>query len=86
MIKTSNLGSLFDPDLGADNVALVDCRDWDKPREYTHREIEEAVNACARGLLRRGLQRGDAIALLSANRAEFLIGYLGALLAFQLGS
>ena len=76
-----NLGALFDPELGGDNPALIDCRDWDNPREYSHREIEDAANACARGLLGSGLRRGDAVAILSANRAEFLISYLGVLRA-----
>ncbi|MBT3329883.1 MAG: acyl--CoA ligase [Rhodospirillaceae bacterium] len=81
MISAYNLGALYDPDLGGDNLALIDCRDWDNPTEYSHREIDDAANACARGLLARGLRRGDTVALLSANRAEFLISYLGILRA-----
>ncbi len=81
MIETSNLGVLFDPENGGDRVALVDCRNWDHPITLTHRDIDTAAKACARGLLRRGLQRGDAVALLSANRSEFLIAYLGILRA-----
>lgn len=80
MIETENLGYLYDPAF-ADDIALIDCRNWDTPREYTHRQIQDAAGACARGLLGRGLRRGDAVALLSANRAEFLIGYLGILQA-----
>jgi len=81
MISAYNLGALFDPNLGGDNLALIDCRDWDNPTEYTHREIDDAANACARGLLARGLIKGDTVAILSANRAEFLISYLGILRA-----
>lgn len=80
MIDTDNLGYLYDPAF-ADDIALVDCRDWAAPREHTHRQIQEAAGACARGLLGRGLRRGDAVALLAANRAEFLISYLGVLQA-----
>lgn len=80
MIETKNLGALYDPAF-SDDIALVDCRDWDNPRAYTHSDIENAANACARGLLKRGLHQGDSVALLSANRAEFLISYLGILRA-----
>ncbi len=81
MITADNLGALFDPELGGDNPALIDCRNWDAPRRYSHRELDDLANACARGLLARGLVRGDAVAILSANRAEFLIAYLGILRA-----
>ncbi len=81
MISAYNLGALFDPELGGDNPALIDCLDWDAPRHYSHREIDDAANACARGLRGRGLVRGDGVAILSANRAEYLIAYLGILRA-----
>ncbi len=81
MIEAYNLGALFDPELGGDRVALIDCRDWERPREYTHRQIDQLADACARGLLARGLKRGDSVAILSANRAEYLIAYIGILRA-----
>jgi acyl-CoA synthetase (AMP-forming)/AMP-acid ligase II len=81
MIPAYNLGALFDPELGGDNLALIDCLDWDAPRHYSHREIDDAANACARGLRGRGLVAGDAVAIMSANRAEFLIAFLGILRA-----
>ena len=81
MLKLENLGAPFDPELGGDNLALIDCLDWEHPREYTHRELDDLANGYARGLLKNGLKRGDAVAILSANRAEFLIAYLGILRA-----
>lgn len=81
MITAYNLGALFDPQLGGDNLALIDCQDWNAPREYSHRDIDDLANACARGLRGRGLVRGDTVAMLSANRAEYLIAYLGILRA-----
>jgi len=76
-----NLGDVFDLAGAGDRLALVDCRDWDNPRDYTHAELDSAANACARGLLGRGLRQGDTVALLSANRAEFMIAYMGILRA-----
>ncbi len=81
MIDPFNLGVLFDPDLGGDNLAIVDCRIWQAPREYSHRQIDDLTNACARGLLNRGLSAGDAVAILSANRVEFFAAYMAILRA-----
>ncbi len=81
MISAFNLGALYDPDLGGDNPALIDCRDWRNPRTLSHRQIEDAANAFARGIRSRGLSPGEAVGLLSANRSEFLIAYLGCLRA-----
>ena len=72
-----NLGDLADPTKDPAKVALIDCLDWARPREYTHGEIDRLADACARGLLGRGLKRGESVAILSANRAEFLIAYFG---------
>lgn len=73
----ANLGDLADPDKDPEAVALIDCLDWDHPRNYTHGEIDRLAHACARGLATRGFKRGESIAILSANRAEFLIAYFG---------
>src|SRR4051812_17727907 len=77
MTKAFNLGALYDEALCGDGVALIDVIDWDNPRTYMHPEIDAAANAVARGLLTRGYTRGDAIAIVSANRAEYVIAFLG---------
>src|SRR5262245_10003657 len=79
--STVNLGDLFAPSERADAIAVIDCREWEHPREYTYGELDRLATACARGLLARGLRRSDAVAILSGNRAEFLIAYLGAMRA-----
>jgi long-chain acyl-CoA synthetase len=76
-----NLGDLLDRSRPADATAVIDCLDWEHPREYSHGEIHQLADACARGLLHRGLRRGDAVAILAANRAEFLIAYFGTMRA-----
>ena len=74
---SANLGALSDPTRDRAAIAMIDCRDWTNPRTYTHGEIDEAANAVARALSARGLARGASVAILSANRAEFWIAYLG---------
>ncbi|OWT73495.1 MULTISPECIES: class I adenylate-forming enzyme family protein [unclassified Achromobacter] len=72
-----NLGKLSDAAKSADDIAIIDCIDAALPRIYTHGDIDRLADACARGLLRKGLPRGASIALMSLNRAEFIIAYLG---------
>lgn len=61
--------------------ALIDCLDWERPRRYTHAEIDRLAMACARGLLRAGLRRGERVGILSGSRAEFLVAWFGILRA-----
>jgi long-chain acyl-CoA synthetase len=71
-----NLGDYHDA-AHAERVALIDCLDWEHPREVSHGEMDRLARAVARGLVRHGLKRGDAVAILSANRTEFLAAYFG---------
>jgi len=70
-----NLGDLADPNKDPASVALIDCLDWARPREYTYGKVDRLTDACARGLAKRGFKRGESIAILSGNRAEFLVAY-----------
>ena len=72
-----NLGQLTDPNKNPAAIALIDCLDHEAPRIYTHGDLDRLANACARGLLRKGLKTGGAVARMGINRAEFLIAYLG---------
>jgi acyl-CoA synthetase (AMP-forming)/AMP-acid ligase II len=72
-----NLGDLFDASSMQDRTALIDCRHWDQPDVYSYGRLDTLANACARDLLERGLKRGSAVSILSANRADYLIAYLG---------
>ena len=79
-MTSRNLGDI----LGAgdpDKAAIIDCRDWDRPQTLTYRALDEAANAFARGLAARGLHRQDRVAIVSANRHEFVSAYLGTMRA-----
>jgi long-chain acyl-CoA synthetase len=76
-----NLGTLIDLNTSAAQTLLIDCREADNPRSWNGSELEQQSNAIARALLRQGLVRGDRVAIMSANRAEYLTAYYGAMRA-----
>ena len=76
-----NLGDLVDRSAASDSIALIDLGAIGGPREYSHGDLDAAAQAVARGLVARGYGRGDHIAILAANSADFLIAYLGTMRA-----
>jgi len=67
----SNLGALTSKDGDPDKVAIVDLGTGQE-RRFSYRDFERQADAVARALTARGLARGDRIAVLSANRFEYL--------------
>lgn len=47
----------------------------DGARRWTYRQFNQWINRTAHGLTQRGYRRGDALAIMSRNRAEFLAVY-----------
>jgi long-chain acyl-CoA synthetase len=66
-----NLGALTSPDGDPDKVAIIDLGTGE-PRHFSYRDFEGEANAVARALTAHGLSRGDRVAILSANRFEYL--------------
>jgi long-chain acyl-CoA synthetase len=73
----SNLGDLIPRERDLQKVALIDLGGKQSPRQFTFATVDEMANGVARALSKRGLRRGDRVALLSANRAEYLAAYYG---------
>src|SRR4029450_4984247 len=72
-----NLGDLIDRSRDLHKIAVIDLGGETAPREFAFDALDRMANGVARGLLARGLTRGERVALLSANRAEYLATYYG---------
>jgi acyl-CoA synthetase (AMP-forming)/AMP-acid ligase II len=76
-----NLGDLSASSGDPAKMAVIDLAEPALPREWSHGDVDRAACAVARGLVRRGHRRGERIAILAANRAEYLAAYLGTMRA-----
>ena len=72
-----NLGDLIPRGRDLSKIAVIDLGGETPPREFTFQQIDDMANGVARALVKRGLKRGDRVAILSANRAEYLAAYYG---------
>jgi len=81
MNKGRNLGRVWDIARGPEKVAIVDLAFADTPREVTYAAFDAECAAVARGLLRRGLKRGDRVGILALNRLEYLAAFFGTMQA-----
>jgi acyl-CoA synthetase (AMP-forming)/AMP-acid ligase II len=77
MAGFSNLGDLIPRDRDLAKVAIVDLGGELGRRDFTFANLDRGANGVARALTKRGLQRGDRVALLSANRFEYIVAYYG---------
>ena len=62
-----NLGQLIRPDHGLSKIAIIDLGDKGEPREISYAALDAMANGVARAMCRRGVARGDRIAILSAS-------------------
>lgn len=76
-LPSRNLGRCFNAVAQPNKVAIIDLADPEHPLETTYRAFDEECNAVARGLLKKGLQRGDRVGILSLNSTKLLAVYFG---------
>jgi long-chain acyl-CoA synthetase len=76
MPRFINLGDLIRRDRDLDKIAIVDLG-GEVAREISYAHLDAMASGVARALCRRGLARGDRVAILSANRVEYLAAYYG---------
>ena len=74
-VESRNLGDLVDLALDRERALVVDTRPGGTT--WTGGRIHERAAAVAGALLARDLRRGDRVAILAANRAEYLVAVLG---------
>ena len=77
MPRFTNLGDLVRRDLDLSRTAIIDLGGETSPREISHADLDAAANGVARALAKRGFPSGTRIAILSANRFEYLAAYYG---------
>ena len=72
-----NLGDLIPHNRDLSKIAIIDLGGEPSPREFSFATLDTMANGVASALLGRGLKRGDRVALLSVNRAEYIAAYYG---------
>jgi long-chain acyl-CoA synthetase len=77
MPEFTNLGDLIRRDRDLSKVAIIDLGGEQASREFTFAQLDAMANGVARALTKRGLQRGDRVAILAANRTEYIAAYYG---------
>src|SRR5947209_4315039 len=81
MSRFQNLGDLMPRERDLGKVAVIDLGGEQIPREFTFARLDAMANGVAGALGKRGLARGDRVAILSSNRAEYLAAYYGTMRA-----
>jgi len=81
MTGSLNLGDFLDRSGDPDRPLFIEPAAGPTPRITTLAEFDARCNAVARGLLARGMARGERIAILSANRVDYVAAFMGAMRA-----
>ena len=72
-----NLGQLICRDRDLSKIAIIDLVEKGQPREISYSTLDTMANGVARAIEQRGFERGDRIAILSANCTEYLAACFG---------
>ncbi len=76
MTLFTNLGDLVRRDRDLGQLAIIDLG-GEGERYFTYADLDGMARGVARALSAHGFARGDRIAILSANRTEFIAAYYG---------
>ena len=81
-MSLTNLAAILDPTAPDDRPFIVQLSpEADEQLRLSYGEARARIAALARGLLKRGLVRGEAVAIVAANSADYLIAYMATMAA-----
>src|SRR5258707_2583678 len=82
LMDLKNLAAILDPAAPATRDFIIQLSpDGDEQMRLTYGQARERIAALARGLLKRGLKRGEAVAIVAANSADYLLLYMATMAA-----
>ncbi|MBM3649075.1 MAG: acyl--CoA ligase [Alphaproteobacteria bacterium] len=77
-----NLAAILDPAAPDERPLIIQLSpDGDEEQRLSYGEGRRRIAAMARGLLKRGLERGEAVAIVAANSADYLVLYMATMAA-----
>ncbi|HZP98893.1 MAG TPA: class I adenylate-forming enzyme family protein [Reyranella sp.] len=77
-----NLAAILDPAAPDDRPFIIQLSpDADEMLRIGYGEARQRIAGLARGLLKRGLKRGEAVAIVAANSADYLLLYMATMAA-----
>ncbi|MCW5774765.1 MAG: AMP-binding protein, partial [Rhodospirillaceae bacterium] len=76
-MRAHNYGEVIPRDLPRDGTWLIEIDEAGAARSFTFGDFHDRADAIARGLLARGLTRGQAVGLLAGNSADYLMAFFG---------
>ena len=77
MPSFQNLGQLISRDRDLSKIAIIDLGTQGQAREISYAALDAMANSVARALAQRGFERGDRVAIVSANCVEYLAACFG---------
>ena len=81
-MSLTNLAAILDPAAPDDRPFIVQLSpEANEQLRLSYGEARARIAALARGLLKRGLKRGESVAIVAANSADYLIAYMATMAA-----
>lgn len=78
----TNLAAILDPAAPDERPFVIEVSpEADEQLRLSYGAARRRIAALARGLLKRGLERGDAVAIVAANSADYLVLYMATMAA-----